>query len=207
MKYFLKHYDQIFQLLLEHVEVSIIAVLIAVMLGVPLGIYIAKKKMLKQIIINIFNAIYTIPSLALFTIMIPMMGIGMKPSLTALTLYSMMNILVNTALGIESVSPNLIEAGKGMGMTKSQILFKVEIPLAMSKIIAGVRLSTVMAISVTTVASYVGGGGLGELVFSGIFSMNVSKILCGAIPICILALVSDSLLSRLENKLLIWSNG
>lgn len=205
MEYFLKHYDKIFELFLEHVQISLYAVLIATVIGVPIGIYVAKKGVIKQVVINIVNAIYTIPSLALFTIMIPILGIGVTPSMIALVLYSLMNIIVNTSLGIEGVNKNLLEAATGMGMTKWQVLFRVEIPLGMSKIIAGIRLSMVMAISVATVASYVGGGGLGDLVFSGIFSMNISKILCGAIPICILALVTDALLSYIEHRLLLWS--
>lgn len=207
MEYFLKHYNKIFELFLEHVRISLYAVLIAAVIGVPIGIYVAKKGIMKQVVINIVNAIYTIPSLALFTIMIPILGIGVMPSMIALVLYSLMNIIVNTSLGIESVNKNLLEAARGMGMTKWQVLFRVEIPLGMSKIIAGIRLSMVMAISVATVASYVGGGGLGDLVFSGIFSMNVSKILCGAIPICILALATDGLLSYIEHRLLFWSDG
>lgn len=205
MEYFLKHYDKIFELFLEHVQISLYAVLIATVIGVPIGIYVAKRGVIKQVVINIVNAIYTIPSLALFTIIIPILGIGVTPSMIALVLYSLMNIIVNTSLGIESVNKNLLEAATGMGMTKYQVLFRVEIPLGMSKIIAGIRLSMVMAISVATVASYVGGGGLGDLVFSGIFSMNISKILCGAIPICILALVTDALLSYIEHRLLLWS--
>lgn len=205
MAYFLKNYDKVFELFLEHIQISLYAVFLSAIIGIPIGIYIAKKGALKQLIINIVNAIYTIPSLALFTIMIPIMGIGVMPSMVALVLYSLMNIIVNTSLGIESVDKNLLEAAKGMGMTKKQMLLQVEIPLSLSKIIAGIRLSMVMSISVATVASYVGGGGLGDLVFAGIFSMNVSKILCGAIPICILALVTDGFLSWLERKLSSWN--
>ena len=109
MEYFLKHYDKIFELFLEHVQISLYAVLIATVIGVPIGIYVAKKGVIKQIVINIVNAIYTIPSLALFTIMIPILGIGVIPSMIALVLYSLMNIIVNTSLGIESVNKNINE--------------------------------------------------------------------------------------------------
>ncbi len=205
MQYILSHFNVVLEKLAEHMTLSLVASLLAALIGVPLGIFIAKRKILKKPVITAVNIIYTTPSMALFTFLIPFMGIGSKPATISLMLYCLMNIVINTAAGIEGVDRSIIEAATGMGMTKMELLFKVELPLGLPLIMAGIRLSIVMSINIATVASYIGAGGLGDLVLSGIFSMNVDKILAGAIPICLLAFVTDHLLALLEKRLSRWS--
>ncbi len=185
----------------EHMRITGFAVLLAVLVGVPLGVYITKNKKVSNTVLNIANIFQTLPSLALFGLIIPIMGIGFKPAIFVLFLYALLPIIKNTYIGINSIEPSIIEAGRGMGMTKSQILTMVEIPLALPIIMGGIRISTVINIGTATIAALIGAGGLGDFIFKGISMSNNNMILAGAVPTALLAISVDFVLGLLENKL------
>jgi len=204
IQYFERHPDEIFQATIEHIWLVGIAMLIAVAIGVPLGILVARRPWLSKPILGTANVAETIPSLALFGFLLPVPWLGDRAArlaIAALALYALLPIIRNTAAGISSVDPAVREAARGMGMTPSQILFKVELPLSMSTVLAGVRVATVLTIGIATIAAAVGAGGLGEYIFRGLAMVNNSLILAGAIPAALLALAADFLLSVLERSL------
>ena len=190
--------SEIVSLLIEHIELTLLAVLIAVLIAVPLGIFITNYKKLAKIVIGFANLVQAIPSLAILGFLIPLVGIGSIPAITMVVLYSILPIIKNTYTGISNINPDMIEAAKGVGMTKMQILRIVKIPLAMPMIMAGIRISGVTAVGLMTIAAFVGAGGLGYLVFSGIQTVDNNLILFGAIPAAILALIIDWITSRIE---------
>ncbi|PHJ56508.1 glycine/betaine ABC transporter substrate-binding protein [Nostoc linckia z18] len=188
----------------EHLILVVIAMVVAVSIGIPLGIFITRQPKLAQPIIGVSNAIQTIPSLAIFgfLIWVPFLGgIGKIPAIVALILYALLPVIRNTYIGINGVEPAIREAGRGMGMTDRQLLFQVEIPLALGVILAGVRVATVISVGIATIASAIGGGGLGVFIFRGIATLNNQLILAGAIPATLIALSADLSLGWLEKKL------
>ncbi|MEA5583270.1 ABC transporter permease [Nodularia harveyana UHCC-0300] len=202
--FLIKYAPGILQHGLEHLFMVSVAIAIATLVGIPLGILITRQTHLRQPILGIANILQTIPSLALFGLLIPVPiigGIGITPAIVALTLYSFLPIIRNTYTGITGVDPAIREAGRGMGMTDRQLLLQVEIPLAMGVILAGVRVATVIAIGIATIAAAIGAGGLGVFIFRGISVINNQLILAGAVPAAIIALVADFGIGWLENKL------
>lgn len=194
--------SEIISLLLEHIELTIIAVLIAVIIGVPLGIIITKNRNLAKSVIGFANLVQAIPSLAILGFLIPLTGIGSTPAIIMVVLYSMLPIIKNTYIGISNINPDTLEAAKGLGMTEGQTLRLVKIPLAMPVIMAGVRISSVTAVGLMTIAAFVGAGGLGYLVFSGIQTVDNNLILFGAIPAALLALLMDFITGKIENSVM-----
>ena len=184
---------------LEHIGLTFISLLLAVLVGLPLGILIARKRKLSGTVLGIAGVLQTIPSIALLGFMIPLLGIGPKPAIVALLLYALLPIIRNTYTGITGVDAAVKEAATAMGMSQRQILFKVELPLAMPVILAGIRTATVITVGVATLASYIAAGGLGEFIFGGISLNNTNMILAGAIPAALLAIIFDFLLSRVQN--------
>ena len=190
--------DKLFTQTLQHIGLTFISLFIAVLVGLPLGIWIARKKQFSGPILGIAGVLQTIPSIALLGFMIPLLGIGAKPAIVALLLYALLPIIRNTYTGITGVDAAVKEAALAMGMSKWQILFKVELPLAMPVILAGIRTATVINVGVATLASYIAAGGLGEFIFGGISLNNTNMILAGAIPAALLAIIFDFLLSRVQ---------
>lgn len=186
----------------EHIRLSVIALFLAVIIGVIVGIVLTRIPKLAGAVIGFAAVVQTIPSLALLGFMIPLVGIGVLPAIIALFLYSLLPILRNTYTGIEGVDSFLWEAGVGMGMTNFQVLFMVELPLALPVIMAGIRTAAVTIIGVATLASLIGAGGLGDLIFGGISMANNNMIFAGAIPAALLAILSDTLLAKVERKLM-----
>ncbi|GAA4786852.1 hypothetical protein GCM10023231_13710 [Olivibacter ginsenosidimutans] len=182
----------------QHVGLTCISLFIAILVGLPLGIFITRKKVLAGTILGIAGILQTIPSIALLGFMIPLLGIGVKPAIVALFLYALLPIIRNTYTGITGVDASVKEAAIAMGMSKRQVLFNVELPLAMSVIVAGIRTATVINVGVATLASYIAAGGLGEFIFGGISLNNTNMILAGAIPAALLALLFDFSLSRAQ---------
>lgn len=168
------------------------------MLGVPLGILIKYVQKLNKPILGFANIIQAIPSMALLGISIPILGIGSAPAIFMVILYSLLPIIKNTYTGLSNISPQILEAAKGIGLTKTQRLFKIQIPLSLPVIMAGIRVSAVTSVGLMTIAAYVGAGGLGYLVFAGIRTINNYQILAGAIPACLLALLVDYIFSIIE---------
>ena len=204
LKFFVSHSGEIMRAALEHISMVGIAMLLAIAAGIPLGILVTRRRTLRAPVLGVSNLIQTIPSLALFGFLLPMPWLAARSdrlAITALALYSLLPIVRNTYTGIMGVDPAIREVGKGMGMTDGQLLFQVELPLAMSTIMAGIRVATVIAVGVATIAAAVGAGGLGEFVFRGVAMVDNQFILAGAIPAALLALAADLGFGLLEKRL------
>ncbi|MDF0725816.1 ABC transporter permease [Cytobacillus sp. S13-E01] len=197
---FISRKEDIWIAFLEHIFLAGIAMILAIAIAVPLGIILTRNKKIAESVIGVAAIIQTVPSLALLGFMLPIFGIGKGPAIIALTLYALLPILRNTYTGIIGVDPSLVDAGKGMGMTSRQILFMVELPLTLPILMAGIRTATVLTIGVAALATFIGAGGLGDLITRGLNVMDKNLILAGAIPAAILAIVFDIGLKKLENK-------
>jgi osmoprotectant transport system permease protein len=196
--------SQLLELTLEHLWMVLISTIFAVLIGIPLGILIARWPAWNKPVLAGANVIQTIPSLALFGFLLPVPWLGDRAerlAILALTLYALLPIIRNTYTGIRGVDPAVVEAGRGMGLTDSQLLFKVELPLSVSVILSGVRVAVVISVGLATIAAAIGAGGLGELIFRGLAMVNNQLILAGAIPAALLALLADVGLGALEKRL------
>ncbi|AKI93533.1 choline ABC transporter permease OpuBB [Bacillus subtilis] len=185
----------------EHITISLIAVILGVLVAVPLGVVLARMKKGAGTIIGIVNIIQTLPSLAILAFFIPLLGVGKVPAIVALFFYSVLPILRNTYTGIRGVNKNLLESGKGIGMTPAEQVRLVELPLAAPVIMAGIRTSTIYLIGWATLASFIGGGGLGDYIFIGLNLYQPEYIIGGAVPVTLLAIVIDYVLAVAERKL------
>ena len=181
--------------IVAHIGLTFTSLLLAILIGLPLGIMITRKKNLSGLVLGFAGILQTIPSIALLGFMIPLLGIGVYPAIAALFLYALLPIIRNTYTGILQVDETVVDAAKAMGMTNRQLLFKVQLPLALPVILAGVRTATVINVGVATLAAYIAAGGLGEFIFGGIALNNTNMILAGAIPAALLAILFDLLLS------------
>jgi len=190
-----------FQLLLQHLGLTLAAVFLAALVSIPLGILITRMPRARQILLGIAGAIQTIPSLALLAFMIPILGLDVKAAIAALFLYAILPILRNTYTGIAEVDPDLVDAARGMGMRQREILRKVQLPLAMRTIMAGIRTSTVISVGVATLAAFIGAGGLGEPIVEGLYLNDSALILTGAVPAAVLAISVDLILGKVETIL------
>jgi len=193
--------SEILHLSAEHVFLVFVSIALAVAIGVPVGILMTRRPRMGKPILAFANIVQTIPSLALFGFLIPIPyigGIGTRTAILALLLYSLLPIIRNTFAGISGVEPAVREAARGMGMTNSQILWQVEIPLSLGVIFAGVRVATVIAVGVATIAAAIGAGGLGMFIFRGTSMLDYRVILAGAIPAALIALAADFGMSTLE---------
>lgn len=195
IQFMIQNSDKLVQQTIAHIGLTFVSLLIAVLIGLPLGIFISRKRKLSGPVLGFAGVLQTIPSIALLGFMIPLLGIGSLPAITALFLYALLPIIRNTYTGITEVSPIVVDAARGMGMSHKQIFLKVELPLAMPVILAGIRTATVINVGVATLAAYIAAGGLGEFIFGGIALNNTNMILAGAIPAALLAILFDFLLS------------
>jgi osmoprotectant transport system permease protein len=202
-EYFVRHQSEILGATLEHIWIVGAAMLLAIAVGVPLGVVVARRPWLAKLILGGANIAETIPSLALFGFLLPVPWLGAKAerlAIAALLLYALLPIIRNTAAGITGVNKSIREAARGMGMTDSQILWRVELPLSFSTMLAGIRVSTVLTIGIATIAAAIGAGGLGEFIFRGLAMVNDQLILAGAIPAALLAIGADLILGLLERR-------
>lgn len=200
-EFIIDNVDLIFEKVGEHLYLSLTSVLLACLVGIPVGFLVVNNKHLSKIVINISNIIQTIPSLALFAFAMPLFGIGSKPAIFALFLYALLPILKNTLIGIKNVNPDTIKAARGIGMSKFEIMFHVEIPLAISVIMGGIRIATVTSIGITTIATLIAAGGLGDLIYRGLSMYNEEMILAGALFSALLAIIVDFILGLFEKAL------
>lgn len=199
MKIFQDRKEELVTALLEHIELSFIALFFAVLIAIPLGIFLTRRKRAAESIIGITAVLQTIPSLALLGLLIPLLGIGKVPAIIALVVYALLPILRNTYTGIKEVDPSLTEAARAMGMNGRQQLMKVELPLAMPVIMAGIRTGMVLIVGTATLAALIGAGGLGDIILLGIDRNNSALIVLGAVPAALLAILFDLLLRRFEH--------
>lgn len=195
--------DRVLEFLWGHLLITFVTLVFAIAISLPLGVLITRVRILYDPVIKLTGMLYTVPSLAMFGLLIPLVGIGFTPSIIALTLYSLLAIVRNTAVGIDGVDSAIIEAARGMGMTRRSILLQVELPLALPVIFAGIRIAVVSTISLATLASYFGASSLGKLIFEGIAAGGGrnDKVAAGAIGAALLAILFDTAISKLERSL------
>ncbi|GED32212.1 ABC transporter permease [Brevibacillus centrosporus] len=191
---------QILELTGEHLYMSAIAILLAIVIGVPLAVFMTRNPKIAVTIQTIINTVQTIPTISLLLIIMIFLGLGYSTAIVALVLYSLLPIVQNTYAGLENVDKSMIEAGTGMGMTRLQLLTYVKLPLALPIILAGVRIAAVVAVGSATIATFVGAGGLGEMIMRGISTTDDQKILAGAIPAAVLVVVVDMLIGKIEKR-------
>jgi len=190
-------------LLGQHIGLVAISIAIAALIGLPLGVLVARRPAWRRPVLGLANVFQTIPSLALFGLLIPVFGIGAWTAISALVVYALLPIVRNTYVGITGVDPAVREAGRGMGMTEGELLRLVELPLAAGVILAGVRIATVVSVGIATIAAAIGAGGLGVYIFRGVATVDNTLILAGAIPAALLALLADAVLGFVERRL-VW---
>ena len=190
-------------LLVQHIGLVAISTAIAALIGLPLGVLVARRPAWRRPVLSLANVFQTIPSLAVFGLLIPVFGIGAWTAITALVVYALLPIVRNTYAGIAGIDPAVREAGRGMGMTDGELLRLVELPLAAGVILAGVRIATVVSVGIATIAAAIGAGGLGVYIFRGVATVDNTLILAGAIPAALLALLADALLGFVERRL-VW---
>lgn len=200
-EFFISRKEEIGKLLFQHMEITLFAVGLAILIGVPIGLLICRNEKVARSILFIVGIFQTIPSLAFFGFIIPILGIGLKPAIFVLFLYGLLPIVTNTYIGIKNIDKSILEAGTGMGMSTWDIVRRIEFPLAVPVIMGGIKISTVTNIGTATIAALIGAGGLGEAIFRGISVNNNYLILCGAIPAALLAIVANYILGNVEKAL------
>lgn len=213
LEVFMQRREELVQLLLEHIQMTSAAVLISICIGIPLGIFVTKNKKASSIVIGIANIMQSIPSIGLLAFLVPVVGIGQKPAIIMVIIYALLPIIKNTYIGITGIQQSAIESASSIGLTKWRILYKIQIPIAMPYIMAGVRISAVTAVGTVTIAAFAGAGGLGWLINLGLNANDADLVLLGALPACLLALILVvpcfasvySVFQRKEEKIVIGS--
>ncbi|WP_086350037.1 ABC transporter permease [Candidatus Enterococcus clewellii] len=200
--YFSQNGSYVFSQVVRHFLISVYGVLFAAIIGIPIGIFISRRYKLAGWVISIANLIQTVPSLAMLSILMLGLGLGVNTVIVTVFLYSLLPIIKNTYTGMRQVDNNILDVGKGMGMTKLQRLYMVELPLSVSVIMAGIRNALVVAIGITAIGAFVGAGGLGDIIIRGTNATNgTSIILVGALPTALMAIFTDWILGMIEHRL------
>jgi len=202
-QFYSRNWGELLHLLGQHLYLVAVSTSGALAIGLPLGVLLTRRPAWRAPVLGLANVFQTIPSLALFGLLIPVFGIGAWTAITALLVYALLPIVRNTYTGIAGVDPAVREAGRGMGMTGGQLLRLVELPLAAGVILAGVRVATVVSVGIATIAAAIGAGGLGVYIFRGVATVDDTLILAGALPAALLALAADGLLGLAERRL-VW---
>jgi osmoprotectant transport system permease protein len=201
MSWAIENYDLLAIALGEHIVLVATALVLSLVIAFPLGIWTARRPALYVAAMTVTGVLYTIPALALFALLLPFMGLGKAPAITALVLYSLLILVRNIAIGIREVPAELIEAADGMGYGKGRRLIRIELPMALPVIVAGIRITAVTQIAVATVAAYINAGGLGDIIFQGIAQDFGEKIAAGAVLTSLLAIAADESLKHVERRL------
>jgi osmoprotectant transport system permease protein len=200
MRWTVRNLDSIGAALGEHVVLVAAALLLAAMVALPLGVLAARRPLLRGVAMGGSAVLYSVPTLALFALLVPLLGLGFRSALLALASYAMPVLLRAVVTGLEGVPGAVREAADGMGLTPRQKLWRVEVPLAMPSVLAGLRVAVATLVSAATVAAYIGGGGLGVLILTGLDQGHTEKILVGATLVCTLALAADLMLRRMQRR-------
>jgi osmoprotectant transport system permease protein len=201
MSWLARNWDQLAVALLQHIGISLTALAIAFVIALPAGVWAARNATVQGIAIAVAGFLYTIPTLAFLALLIPVVGLGPANAIIAMVAFSLIVLIRNISTGIRQVPPDVVDAARGMGMSAPQILARVELPLALPLIVAGLRVAAVTVISVSVVAAYVNAGGLGTLIFNGIATDHPPKIWSGALAACALAIAVDTSLAALERRM------
>lgn len=202
LEFLIKHYDKLAISLLQHLEIISLALLFSIAFSIPLGFLLSRKKYASTIVLAVFSILYAIPSLALFSFFIPVTGLGLKTAVIVVAIYVQFILLRNTVEGFTSIDASIIEASRGMGLNSAQLLFKIELPLALPVIIAGIRIATVSSISLAMIAATINAGGIGTLLFEGLKNLYPVKIFWGIILSSGLSLITNQILMQFEKHLL-----
>lgn len=200
IEFVIKRQDKILELLGEHLQMVLLALAISIVVGVIIGYFITYNKKAANLVISVCNILMTIPSLALFVFFIPILGIGPKPAIAGLVIYTLLPIVRNVYVGLTNIDPAIISSAQGMGMTGAHITLKVKIPLAIPVAFAGVRTSVVLGIGLGAIAAYIGAGGLGEYIFQGINRNNFNMIIIGAALISIITIIVDKIMQFIQKR-------
>jgi osmoprotectant transport system permease protein len=201
MKWVSRNYEFILMSFWEHLVMVVVSIAIAFAVSLIVGIWAARRKRIYSAAVAVTAFLYTIPTLALFALLIPLVGLGKLPAIIGLVCFSLLILIRNVATGIHDVPAEVVDAARGMGFSGWQVLMRIELPLALPVIIAGLRIATVTVIGIATVAAYINAGGLGTLIFDGIYQNFPTKIIVGAGLSCLLAVMADVGLAQLERRL------
>jgi len=204
--YFIKYHDKLLSALLEHLEIVFICLLFSLLLASLLTVLCMYSTLLSKVLINLFSVIYSVPSLAMFAMLIPLTGLGKVTAIIVLTAYNQYLLLNTFVTGLNEVDKSVVDAATGMGMTRMQVLTKIRLPLSKGSLFAGLRLATVSTIGIAAIAATINAGGLGSILFDGLRTMNVNKILWGSILSSGLAIAANALLGFAERKIVIRKN-
>lgn len=202
LEYIAKQYDKIIMYTLQHLEIVLLSFVIAVIIALPIGLFISRKKKMQLPIVSAFNAIYAIPSLVLYTLLIPFTGLGLVSAVIALVLYSQFALIKNIAEGFNGIDSAVIEAGYGMGLSRGQLFFNIELPLALPVILAGMRLAITTIATTAVLATSIGAGGLGVMLFDGLRTNNWNKVIVGTILASLFIIVVNQCFQKLEKRAL-----
>ncbi|ABU58611.1 ABC transporter permease [Roseiflexus castenholzii] len=200
MRYLIDNLPYVLSLAGQHLLMSGVSLAIALAIALPMGIICARVAWLRSLVLGILGIIYTIPSLSLFVLLIPFTGLGLRPAVIALVAYAQLVLVRNVVVGLTGIDPAIVEAARGMGMTALQRLWRVELPLALPIILAGVRVATLSIIAIGTIAAFINAGGLGLLLFDGVRSSNPEKIIAGAVAVSVLAIGANGVLWAVEQR-------
>ena len=202
LSYYLNNFDRIISALEVHIFIFSVSLTFSIIIGISISIFVTQegRKKIGRIILSVMGAAQSVPSLAIIALIFIFVGIGVKPAIIALIIYSLVPIIFNTTSGILSVRQNIIEAGRGMGLTQNQLLWKVKIPIALPVIMGGIRSSATIIIGSATVAAVIGGGGLGDFIFIGLRMHKPEMLISGAITVSLLAIIVDYIIAKIEKK-------
>lgn len=207
LDYLFLNYDRILSLLWQHLLLTISTLCIALVIALPVGLLLARHKWISIPVLSVLGILYSIPSLAMFAFLIPLIGIGPKTAIVALVAYSQLILVRNVMVGFQSIDPAIIEAGKGMGLSARELFIKIQLPLALPIIIGGLRIATVSTIGIATIAAWINAGGLGVILFEGLYQNHTAKMLWGTIVVSLLAIIANQFLMVLEKKMNLKSKG
>lgn len=198
--YLTRHYDDLLTSLLEHIYLTFVSLFIALVIALPLGYWLSRHRRISVPILSVLGIIYAIPSLGMFALLIPLVGLGSKPAIIALVVYSQLILVRNVISGFQSIEPSIIEAAKGMGYGKWRLFVHIELPLALPVIIGGIRIASVSVIGIATIAAWINAGGLGGILFEGLYQNSVPKMVWGTLLVSLLALSTNTILLQFEKS-------
>ncbi|MCK9246110.1 MAG: ABC transporter permease [Anaerolineaceae bacterium] len=200
MNYLFTNFDVVAELFLQHLRLTLVVIFISLLIAIPLGLLLARVRWLRGPVMTVLGIIYTIPSLSLFVLLIPIFGLGTKPAIIALVGYAQLLLIRNWLVGLTTIEPAVLEASKAMGLSGWQRFWQIEFPLALPMLLAGIRLVALSSIGIGTMAAFINAGGLGVLLFQGVITANYGKIFAGALAVTVLSFATSFLIRFLEQR-------
>jgi osmoprotectant transport system permease protein len=207
IEFIVKYYDRILSLFGQHLLLTVLSLGIALLIALPLGYWLSRGSWAAGPVLSVLGVIYSIPSMAMFAFLIPVLGLGTKSAITALVAYCLLILVRNVKAGFQAIDPAITEAGKGMGLSRLQLFQKIELPLALPVILGGIRIAATSTIGIATIAAWINAGGLGVILFEGLYQNHVPKMIWGTIFVALLAIAANQLLLRLERRFALRARG